>query len=567
MTVFWSLAAVMSLLALLFLVTPLLRNRPLQTVDQDALNAEVARARLTELDMDLESGRIEQAQYDAARADLERELLHDLAGERDTGKPVRSGSWAALLIAIAVPVGATLLYKAIGTEQIIALLQENPPAARQEQAQAPQMSVEEMVSKLATRMANNPDDLKGWLMLAKSYSVTNRFDEALPAYRNIMRLGGGDNAAVLADFADALASSSDGRFTDEAGKMLTRALALEPDNLKALWLAGHWKNQSGDAAGAIGYWEQAASQMQPQSEDWQIITDQIERVRQRAGLPAGATQPVQVAQASETAPSPAASGGTPLQVTVSLDPALRERTDPDDTVFIFARAVNGPRMPLAIVRKQVKDLPVTVTLDDSLAMSPTMVLSGFDPVSVGARISKSGTAMPQRGDLQGSKSPVSPAATASVDIVIDSDIPETAADGSASPPKPVAQTATSAAAPAAAPAGSALQVTVSLDPALSERTRPDDTVFIFARAVNGPRMPLAIVRKQVKDLPVTVTLDDSLAMSPAMVLSGFDPVSVGARISRSGNAMPQSGDLQGTRSPVSTGASASLELVIDSAVP
>ena len=403
MTVFWSLAAVMSLLALLFVVTPLLRNRPMRTVDRDTLNAEVARARLAELDMDLESGRLEQAQYDAARADLERELLYDLAGERDTGKPVRSGSWAALLIAIAVPVGATLLYKAIGTEQIIALLQELPPAARQEQAQAPQMSVEEMVSKLATRMASNPDDLRGWLMLAKSYSVTNRFNEALPAYRNIMRLGGGDNAAVLADFADALASSNDGRFTDEAGKVLTRALALEPDNLKALWLAGHWKNQSGDAAGAIGYWEQAASQMQPQSEDWQIITDQIERVRQRAGLPAGATQPVQVAQASETAPSPAASAAAPaaapagaaLQVTVSLDPALRERTDPDDTVFIFARAVNGPRMPLAIVRKQVKDLPVTVTLDDSLAMSPAMVLSGFDPVSVGARISKSGNAMPQ----------------------------------------------------------------------------------------------------------------------------------------------------------------------------
>ncbi|MGB5539167.1 MAG: c-type cytochrome biogenesis protein CcmI, partial [Gammaproteobacteria bacterium] len=250
MTAFWSLVAVMSLLALLFVVIPLLRNSPAQTVDRDTLNAEITRARLSELDQDLESGRLEQAQYDAARADLERDLLYDLAGERDTGKPVRSGSWAALLVAIAVPVGATLLYKAIGTEQIIALLQEHPPAASQQQAQAqaPQMSVEEMVSKLAARMAGNPDDLRGWLMLAKSYSVLNRFDEALPAYRNILRLGGGDNAAVLTDFADALVASNDGHFTDEAGTMLARALALEPDNLKALWLAGHWKNQSGDAA-------------------------------------------------------------------------------------------------------------------------------------------------------------------------------------------------------------------------------------------------------------------------------------------------------------------------------
>jgi cytochrome c-type biogenesis protein CcmH len=426
MTVFWSLATVMLLLALLFVVFPLLRPRATPTVDRDALNAEVARARLAELDQDLDTGRIEQAQYDAARADLERELLNDLAGDSSSAAPVRSGVWATLLIAIAVPVGATLLYKSIGSERIITLLQENPPARQAEMArqaqQTPQMSIEEMVSKLAARMESQPDDLKGWLMLAKSYSVLNRYALAVPAYRNIMRLGGGDNAGVLADFADALAATNDGRFTDEAGTLLARALALEPDNLKALWLAGHWKNQSGDTAAAIGYWQQAASLMQPQSEDWQIITDQIERARQRAGLPAAEAPPVQVAQAEAGAPA-AAAGKTVLTVTVTLDPALADRTSPDDTVFIFARAVNGPRMPLAIVRKQVKDLPVTVTLDDSMAMAPAMKLSGFDPVSVGARISKSGNAMPQSGDFEGSASPVSTAAATSLEITIDSAVP------------------------------------------------------------------------------------------------------------------------------------------------
>lgn len=431
MTVFWSIAAIMSLLALLFVVTPLLRYRARHAVDLDALNTEVARARFTELDLDLASGRIEQDQYDAARADLERELLHDLGDGSKPGRPVRNGSWAAVLLALAVPVGATLLYKSIGTEQIITLLQENPLAQRREAAQqaqqaAPQMSVEEMVSRLATRLQNEPDNLKGWMMLAKSYSVLNRFDQAVPAYRNIMRLGGGENAGILADFADALAATSDGRFTDEAGIMLARALALEPTNLKALWLAGHWKNQSGDTAAAIGYWEQAAGQMPPQSEDWKIITAQIEQARQRAGLPAAATPPpAQVAQAQEvdTPATAAASGKTVLTVTVALDPALQDRTRPDDTVFIFARAVNGPRMPLAIVRKQVSDLPVTVTLDDSMAMSPAMVLSGFDPVSVGARISRSGNAMPQSGDLQGTRAPVSTGASSSLEILIDSAVP------------------------------------------------------------------------------------------------------------------------------------------------
>ncbi|MEZ5541587.1 MAG: c-type cytochrome biogenesis protein CcmI [Pseudomonadota bacterium] len=424
MTAFWSMAAVMALLALLFVVTPLLRYRAGHAVDRDALNTEVARARLAELDTDLEAGRIEQAQYEAARADLERELLYDLDGG-GAAKPVRNGSWLALLVAIAVPVGATLLYRTIGTERIITLLQTNPPAAQQAARQqgAPQMSVEEMVNKLATRLQNEPDDLKGWLMLAKSYSVLNRFDQAVPAYRNIMRLGGGENAGVLADFADALAATNDGRFTDEAGVMLARALALEPTNLKALWLAGHWKNQSGDPAAAIGYWEQAAAQMQPQGEDWNIITAQIAQVRQQAGLPA-ASLPAAPATASSGGTKPAtATGNTVLTVTVSLDPALQQRTRPDDTVFIFARAVNGPRMPLAIVRKQAKDLPVTVTLDDSMAMSPAMVLSGFDPVTVGARISHSGNAMPQSGDLQGERTPVSTAASASVDVLIDSAVP------------------------------------------------------------------------------------------------------------------------------------------------
>jgi cytochrome c-type biogenesis protein CcmH len=295
--------------------------------------------------------------------------------------------------------------------------QQSQPQAPQ---QAPQMSVEEMVSRLATRLQDDPDNLRGWAMLAKSYSVLNRYAEAVPAYRNVLRLGGGDNAGLLADFADALVATSDGRFTDEAGTLLTRALALEPDNLKALWLAGHWKKQSGDTAAAIGYWEQAAGQMQPDSEDWKIITAQIAQARQAAGLPAGSPPPVQVAQANTGAPPADTAGTTALTVTVALDPALRERTRPDDTVFIFARAVNGPRMPLAIVRKQVKDLPVTVTLDDSLAMTPAMVLSGFDPVSVGARISRSGNAMPQSGDLQGMQSPVSTGGSSSLEIVIDS---------------------------------------------------------------------------------------------------------------------------------------------------
>lgn len=420
MNIFLVLAAIMSLLALLFVVMPLFRKRALSTVDQDALNAEIARARMAELELDLGAGRIEQAQYDAAREDLEQELLSDLAGNGTGGKPARNGSWAVLLVALAVPVGAILLYKSIGNERIIALLEAPPASPRQQQQQhADQPSVEEMINRLAARMESDPDNLEGWVMLARSYSMTSQYSLAVPAFRNILRLGGGDNASLLADFADALVATSEGRFTDESGTLLTRALALEPGNIKALWLAGHWKNQSGDAATAINYWQRAAQQMSPDSKDWQIITRQIEQVRSQTGLPAGSAV---VADSSPTGASEPAATAT-LTVTVSLDPALRESVRPNDTVFIFARAVNGPRMPLAIVRKQVSDLPVTVTLDDSMAMTPAMVLSAFDPVTIGARISRSGNAIPQSGDLQGSKTPVSTQSDSRLDILIDATVP------------------------------------------------------------------------------------------------------------------------------------------------
>jgi cytochrome c-type biogenesis protein CcmH len=428
MTVFWSLATTMALLALAFVLPPLLLQRRSSSAEfQDELNTEVTRQRLAELKLDLESGRLEQARYEAARQDLERELLNDLRpADNPAQQPVHSGRWAALLIAVAVPLCATLLYKSLGSEPIIALLQQ-PPAAQQAQPSMPEMpAIEDMVGRLATRLQEQPDDLRGWVILAKSYSVLDRYELAVPAYRNIMRLGGGNDAGILADFADALATTGNGVFTDEVGKLLTDALQLDPDNIKALWLAGQWKRQSGDTAAALAYWEHAAGLIPAGSEDSQIISEQIQQLRQQAGLPQQALPQVVAAApapASNTAAEPAAAGGGALQVTVSLDPALRDRAADTDTVFIYARAASGPRMPLAIVRKQVSELPVTVTLDDSMAMAPGMVMSGFPELAVGARISKSGNAMPQSGDLQGSKSPVHLTDTTSLDIVIDSAVP------------------------------------------------------------------------------------------------------------------------------------------------
>jgi len=427
MTMFWSLAAVMILIALLFILPALFRTaKPgASGIDHDALNVGVIRSQLAELEADLQTGRLSEDQYAAARTDLEQELLNDLAGSDSTGSSgkTRGGQWAAFILVAGIPLLAAGLYNLLGSQQIIPLLaqmQANPPPAAT--AGKDQMSVEEMVEKLAARMRSQPDDMKGWVMLARSYVVLKRYDAAVDAYRNILRLGG-NSAELLADYADALAMAAGGRFTPETGELLTRALAAQPDNVKALWLAGHWKNQEGDYAAAIEYWQQAAALLPADGEDAAVINQQIARAREQLGLPPLAAAQPAAAAATAPAATSAPAAATAIQVSVSLDPQLAAQVKPDDTVFVFARAAQGPRMPLAIVRKQVRDLPLSVSLDDSLAMSPAMVLSKFTEVSVGARISSSGNAMPQSGDLQGSKSPVVVGKDTHIEITIDSRVP------------------------------------------------------------------------------------------------------------------------------------------------
>ena len=430
MTVFWSLAAVMVMVALLFVLPPLLRKREVSAVSRDDLNTAVIKAQLAELDADLDAGKLDQAQYAAARTDLEQELLYDLNTDGPARHAPRSGRWATLLIIPLLPLCAVLLYQQIGSVELIDRLQQ----VRTMQSQAPQQpsqptqqqspseaSIDEMVAKLAARLQEQPDDLKGWVMLARTYTILKRYSEAEAAYENVLRLGG-ENAGVLTDYADAMAMANGGMFTDQTGALLTRALELDPGNVKGLWLAGHWKNQSGEHAEALRYWQQAAAKLPPGSEDAAVIAQQISDVQGQLGITTEPTPAVATTTAAAGTTADPVSGAA-LSVHVALAPELAAAAAAEDTVFIYARATQGPRMPLAIVRKQVKDLPVTVTLDDSQAMMPAMKLSNFEQVVVGARISKSGNAMPQSGDLQGSMSPVATQTTEKIQITINSNVP------------------------------------------------------------------------------------------------------------------------------------------------
>lgn len=399
MTPFWLLAAGMAALALAFIALPLLRNRRRGDIDRDQLNVALIHEQLAELQADMDVGKLDAEAYEAARHDLERELLDAVDdGEQKTQSTSRSGRWVLAVLLPAVPLLAVMIYLQLGAGDLSA--QATQARAAQAAGNPGDMSehdLNRMLEQLAQRLREEPNHPEGWMLLGRSYTSMRRYNDAVAAYEQARKYGG-DSPELLIDFADTLIAADGGNFSDAAGAMLQQALKQQPDNAKGLWLIGHWNYQRGNYRGALDSWQHVAAQMPPGSENSTVLQQQIQLARAKLG------------ESAPAEPAPAADTGTSktsIQVTVSLDPALRDSAAPDDTLFIFARAVSGPRMPLAIVRKQVRDLPVTVTLDDSMAMSPAMVLSRFPQVSIGARISKTGQAMPTPGDLQGMQSPVS----------------------------------------------------------------------------------------------------------------------------------------------------------------
>ena len=249
-----------------------------------------------------------------------------------------------------------------------------------------------MVEALAEKLKSKPDDAEGWAMLARSYATLGRHAESVPAYAKALALSPRD-AALMADYADALALQQERRLSGTPQQWIDKALALDPAQPKARLLAGTAAFDRKDYAAAIRHWEQAAKSAPPDSALAQQARAGLEDARQLAGIkpPDGSAAPDK---------------GARIAGTVSLAPALAAKARPEDTVFIFARPAQGARMPLAMLKRQVKDLPLRFELDDSLAMSPQARLSSASEVVVTARISRSAQALPQPGDLEGASAAV-----------------------------------------------------------------------------------------------------------------------------------------------------------------
>ncbi len=369
------------------------------------------RRQLAELQARHASGALSQAQLDQQTAALERRLL-DVLLHDPSGAPVHSpAAYARLLAGLALGIvliaGVGYWFKGGPAQQA----QVAQTASEGEGAGQPSSDqIAAMVDQLAERLKQNPTDGEGWAMLARSYSVMERNDEALDAYARAVALRK-DDASLLVDYADALGVKNQRSLSGAPMKLIAQALKVDPSNLKALALAGTEAFMRKDYAQAARYWSEVEKIGPAENPLVQQVLVSLQEARSRAGLPgASAPQPSAAPEAANKAPEAATK--TPVAAaasvggTVSLSPDLRAQVSPQDTVFIFARPASGGRMPLAAERVQVKDLPHRFTLDDSKSMSPSMLLSSSAQVVLGARISKSGDAIPQPGDLSGQVGPV-----------------------------------------------------------------------------------------------------------------------------------------------------------------
>ena len=424
MTVFWIVAALLITVALLFVLPPLLKRNAQAGVaapPNNALNVAVYRDQQRELEADRRAGTLSDGQYERARVELERRLLEDVAADPATATARPASRVSAIVVGVAVPLLAVGLYFAVGSPRALAPVAIGGMAHNTGKGVSAEQ-IEAMVAKLAERMRQNPDDPQGWAMLGRSYAAMGRYEDSSVAYgKAVERVP--DNADLLADYADALAMAHGQNLRGEPEALIMRALKSDPEHVKALALAGTVSFDKKDYAAAIQYWEKMAKGVPPDSEMARNVQSSIAEARSLAG---GKDTKVADKPADRSADNPvdkstAAKAADGVSGTVTLAPALAAKAAPGDTVFIFARAAEGPRMPLAIVRKKVSDLPLAFALDDSMAMNPAARLSSAPQVIIGARISKSGNAMPQSGDLQGSTKPVSNSGK-NISIVIDTEV-------------------------------------------------------------------------------------------------------------------------------------------------
>lgn len=380
--IFWIVAIGLLLLALLILLPPILRVQVTdQADDRQKQNIDIARDKKNGLDSQLAQGELNQEEYDNTLLDLQTALALDLENI-EASDPGQQGRWVVWLLAVAIPILSFGLYFQFGEYGVI----KNPalaqvPVDTRAQNQLTDLSVEEIEELIKQRLRNNPEDAEGWFVLGKTYMARQKFDKAITAYQRTYDLVG-EEPGVMFSLADALAMQNDGAMQGEPEQLVRRGLEISPQDPTGLWLAGLAAEQRQDYKGAHALWSQLMPLIQNDPESSTEVRELIQLLEQRDPQLSASVAVVRI-----------------LNLSISLAENLRHLAAPGDSVFVYAKAMDGPPMPLAVKRLTVQDLPADVILSDSDAMIQTMKLSTFARVIVGARVSISGNPVAQPGDL------------------------------------------------------------------------------------------------------------------------------------------------------------------------
>lgn len=425
MIIFLLGAACMMLAAYVLVLPAVMKSRQDESVDQDQVNLALAREQLRDLEADRANEKIDVETFNQLKSELEQNLLQNVDLDRiQSDAKGKSSPLTLIALIVLIPLISLAVYLNTGSRLALDDVARAEFLAQQEAAATP--DIEAMVAQLAERLKAAPDDGEGWWMLGRSYLVMGQLEDAKLAFAKALPLQDG-NADLMADFADTLGRLNQSDLTGEAKPLILRALKLDPNQQKARWLAGLLAFQEERYAEVEELMAPLMAVTDENSEIQASIQRLIDEASSRLGEGVSPTASLK-AQADDAAERLSTSASETdetavIRVSIELDPTLASDIQQDDTVFVFARAVQGPPMPLAAQKLRVSDLPVTVTLDDSLAMRPGMGISSQDKVTVVARVSRSGQPMAGSGDIQGQVENVATRDDSAITVQINTRVP------------------------------------------------------------------------------------------------------------------------------------------------
>ncbi len=411
MTIFILSVIALLVLALLFVVPVLLRKNQPMTEDFDDYNVAIARDRLKELKQQRDDGEISEEIYQQLHDELETTLAIDLDTNRDaestkvSDKVARNRFIPALMV-IAVPLLAVVIYAQIGNFDAATGKLTGNTSIPAGEARG-EMTIAEAIAKLEQRLQEQPDNAEGWFMLARTYMRLQQYQKSAEAYEKLIALVGENEIQIMLGYADALAMNEGGQLTGTALPIVKKVKTMDPHNPTVLWMVGTAESQQGNFKQALSYWYELRPMLDEEPEALAQLNQLIRGAEKQLGDDLVAELKAELPQqAEQTAIQAENAPVAEITITVDLDPQFRDRVSPGDTLFIYAKAMDGPPMPLAAVKLTAAELPALVTLNDSMAMMPTMRLSNFATVSVSAVISKSGQPGIKPGDLYVEHAPV-----------------------------------------------------------------------------------------------------------------------------------------------------------------